>query len=177
MIFRETELPGAFVVDLEPLQDERGFFARAWSASEFAERGLSSSLVQANIAFNHRRGTVRGLHYQVAPHAEDKLVRCTRGAIFDVAVDLRPDSPTYMRWTGVELSAENRTMLYVPKGCAHGYQTLEDETEALYHVTAAYEPAAERGLRWDDPAIGIAWRDLGEPILSEKDRSWPLSRR
>ena len=173
MIFTPTELEGAFVVDLEPIEDERGFFARAWDRVEFAERGLSTELAQCNLSFNHRRGTLRGMHFQVEPHAEAKLVRCTRGAIYDVVVDLRPDSPTRTRWLGVELSGDNRRMLYVPEGFAHGYQTLVDETETYYHVSAFYAPAAERGVRWDDPAFGIEWPDPDPPVMSEKDRAWP----
>ncbi len=173
MIFGETQLAGAYVVDLEPREDERGFFARAWCAEEFAERGLSTEIAQCNVSFNHHKGTLRGMHYQVAPHEEVKLIRCTRGSIYDVIVDLRPHSPTYLDWIGVELSADNRRWLYVPNGFAHGYQTLEDSTETYYQVSASYAPGAERGLRWDDPAIGIEWPEAGERIISAKDRSWP----
>ena len=176
MIFHETELPGAYVIDIEPREDERGFFARAWCANEFAEHGLSTELVQCNLSYNHRRGTVRGMHFQLAPHAEVKLVRCTRGSIYDVIVDLRPDSPSYTRWIGVELTAENRRMIYVPKGFAHGYQTLEDGTETFYQVSSFYAPGAEGGLRWDDPAIGIEWPHADERVVSEKDSSWPAFR-
>jgi dTDP-4-dehydrorhamnose 3,5-epimerase len=172
MIFTETEIPGAVLIDLEPHGDSRGFFARAWSADEFEARGLSISFVQANVSLSAQRGTLRGLHYQVAPHQEAKLVRCTRGAIHDVVVDLRPESPTYRRWIGVELSAENRRMLYVPEGCAHGYQTLTDDAEVFYPVTARYAPESERGLRFDDAAFGIDWA-LEVSVISEKDRSWP----
>jgi dTDP-4-dehydrorhamnose 3,5-epimerase len=173
MIFTETELGGAYVIDLEPREDERGFFARAWCADEFAERGLTTRVAQSNVSFNRRQGTVRGMHYQAAPHAEAKLVRCTRGAIFDVIVDLRADSPTYKRWAGVELSADNHRALYVPEGFAHGYQTLVPETETFYQVSEFYAPAAERGVRWNDPAFAIDWPDPGSAFLSEKDAAWP----
>jgi dTDP-4-dehydrorhamnose 3,5-epimerase len=173
MIFTETRLEDAYVIDLEPRADERGFFARAWCSREFADHGLSTRLAQCNVSLNGRRGTLRGLHYQAEPHAEVKLVRCTRGAIYDVIVDLRPSSPTFCRWLGVELTAENRTMLYVPEGFAHGYQTLEDDTETFYQVSAFYAPDAERGVRWDDPAFSIEWPYPESPLISEKDRSWP----
>ena len=173
MIFTEIELPGAYVVDLERREDDRGFFARAWCSEEFAAQGLDARLTQCNISFNVHRGTVRGMHMQEPPHAEVKLVRCTRGAIYDVIVDLRPDSPAYRRWTGVELTEDNRTMLYVPEGFAHGYQALADGTEIFYQVSEPYAPGAERGVRWDDPAFAIAWPDPDHAILSEKDRSWP----
>ncbi len=173
MIFTETPLPGAYVVDVDPRSDERGFFARAWDRNEFAERGLETEIAQCNLSFNHAGGTVRGMHFQRAPHAEVKLIRCTRGAIFDAIVDLRPESPTYTRWFGVELSAENRRWLYVPRGFAHGYQTLADETETFYQVSEFYAPHAERGVRWDDPAFGIKWPLRDEAFLSEKDGSWP----
>ena len=174
MIFEETRIPGAFILEVERMEDERGFFARAWCRKEFQARGLNPDMGQSNISFNKKKGTLRGLHYQVAPLEEAKLVRCTRGAIFDVAVDLRPDSPTYLDWVGAELTADNRRMLYVPEGCAHGYQTLEDDTEVFYQVSQFYSPEAERGARWDDPAIGIEWRDTGTFLISEKDASWPL---
>ena len=173
MIFTPTELDGAWLVDLDRREDDRGFFARAWCEREFAEHGLSTEVVQCNISFNHRKGTLRGMHYQVEPHAEIKLVRCTRGALFDVIVDLRPDSPTHARWLGVELTADNRRALYIPAGFAHGYQTLADATETFYQVSAFWTPEAERGVRWDDPAFGIEWPDPDPPVLSEKDRAWP----
>lgn len=157
MIFTPTSLKDAFVIDLEPFPDERGFFARSWSASEFAENGLTSSLAECNISFNTKRGTLRGMHYQLAPFAQTKLVRCTRGSIYDVIIDLRGSSPTFKQWTGVELSAENHRMLYVPDGFAHGFQTLEDATEVFYQVSSGYAPEAARGVRWDDPAFGIRW--------------------
>ena len=172
MIFTETPLAGAFVIALEPRDDDRGFFARAFCQNELAQHGLETTVAQANLSFNHRKGTLRGLHMQNPPHGEDKMVRCITGAIFDAIVDLRPGSPTYRQWFGVELSAANRLMLYVPKGFAHGYQSLTDGSEVLYMVTQFYTPGAERGLRWDDPAFGIAW-PLPDPILSEKDAAAP----
>ena len=172
MIFTETPLAGAFVIALEPRDDERGFFARAFCQNELAQHGLETTIAQANLSFNHRKGTLRGLHMQNPPHGEDKMVRCITGAIYDAIVDLRPGSPTYRQWFGVELSAANRLMLYVPKGFAHGYQSLTDGSEVLYMVTQFYTPGAERGLRWNDPAFGIAW-PLPDPILSEKDAAAP----
>ena len=172
MIFTETAIPGAFVVDLEPRADERGFFARGWCAREFAEHGLDAALVQHNISFNRRTGTVRGMHYQADPHPEVKVVRCTRGRLFDVIVDLRPGSPSYCRWAGVELSAENRRALYIPAGVAHGFQTLADDTEVHYQMSDYYHPELARGVRWDDPAFGIAWPSPATAILSERDRSY-----
>jgi dTDP-4-dehydrorhamnose 3,5-epimerase len=173
MVFSETELPGAFVIDIEPYPDQRGFFARAWCEREFEEHGLSTRVAQCNLAYNDRESTLRGMHCQAGPHAEVKLVRCTRGAIYDVIVDLRPDSPTFMRWMAIDLTAENRRMLYIPEGFAHGYQTLVDETETYYQVSEFYEPASERGVRWDDPAFGIVWPHAERRIISEKDRLWP----
>lgn len=173
MIFTETELAGAFVVDLERREDDRGFFARAWCANEFTDHGLNPRLVQANLSFNDRKGTLRGMHFQREPAAEAKLIRCTRGSIFDAIVDLRPGSRTFKRWIGVELTAENRRALYVPEGFAHGYQTLEPDTETYYLVSEYYTPEAEGGVRWNDPAFGIEWPDPANPLLSEKDASWP----
>ena len=173
MRFTETPVHGAFLIDPEPRGDERGFFARLWCRDEFAAHGLTADFVQCNDSFSARRGTLRGLHYQAAPHGEVKLVRCVRGAVWDVLVDLRPDSPSYRRWFGAELSAANRRLLYVPDGCAHGYLTLEDESEVVYPVSQPYSPAAERGVRWNDPQFGIEW-PLAEPLtLSPKDRQWP----
>jgi dTDP-4-dehydrorhamnose 3,5-epimerase len=172
MIFTPLELAGAFAVDLELREDERGFFARTWSGEDFEAHGLNPAVVQCNLSFNHRRGTLRGLHFQRPPHAEVKLIRCTRGAIFDVIVDLRPESSTYTRWLGVELSADNRRALYVPEGFAHGYQTLVDETETQYQVSRAYAPEAEDGVRWDDPAFAIDWPAAEARIISEKDCAW-----
>jgi len=173
MTFRELELPGAFLIELDRIEDERGFFARTFCRDEFAEHGLATEIVQANTAFNRRKGTLRGMHFQAAPHEEAKLVRCTRGAVYDVIVDLRRDSPTFTRWVSVELTVENDTMLYVPEGFAHGYQTLEDETETSYLMSQRYEPSAGRGVRWDDPAFGIEWPDEGDRTMNERDRTWP----
>jgi dTDP-4-dehydrorhamnose 3,5-epimerase len=172
MRFVETELRGAFTVELDAREDERGWFARLWDPNELAAHGLDTRIAQASAAWNARGGTIRGLHYQAAPHGEAKLVRCTRGALYDVLVDLRPDSETFRRWTGFELSAEGRRMVYVPEGVAHGYQTLADDTEALYLISEFYEPDAQRGVRWDDPAFAIEWP--AEPtVISERDRAWP----
>jgi dTDP-4-dehydrorhamnose 3,5-epimerase len=173
MRYLPTRLPDVWIVELETREDERGFFARAWCSEEFATRGLAESFVQANVAYTAHAGTVRGLHYQIQPHAEAKLVRCTAGAIWDVAVDLRPGSPTYREWTGVELSARNRRMLHVPEGFAHGYQALEDGAETFYLASRAYHGEAERGVRFDDPAIGIEW-PLPVTLVSAKDSALPL---
>ena len=173
MVVSASPLSGVFVVELDQREDERGFFARAWCKQEFASRGLATEFVQHNIAFNWKKGTLRGLHYQAEPHGEVKLIRCTRGAIFDVVVDLRSESATCGQWYGVELTAENRKMLYIPKGCAHGYQTLLGETEVFYQVSAFYQPEAERGIRWDDPTFGIKWPEAVS-IVSEKDQRWPM---
>lgn len=173
MRFTETELAGAYLVELDRLEDERGFFARTFCAREFEDHGLSPVVAQANVSFNHRAGTLRGLHYQVPPSAETKLVRCTRGAIHDVIVDLRPGSPTRLQHVGVELSEQNRRALYVPKGFAHGYQTLTDDAEVAYQVDEFYAPGLEQGLRHDDPALGIVW-PLAVSVVSEKDAAWPL---
>jgi dTDP-4-dehydrorhamnose 3,5-epimerase len=171
MKFIATPCAGLTIVELNPITDARGFFSRAWCAKEFTDAGLSNQLSQANISFNVARGTVRGLHYQIAPHAEAKLVRCIQGAIFDVAVDLRPESLTYRKWFGIELSAQNRKALYIPEGFAHGYQTLTDNAELFYQVSTAYHAASERGVRFDDPAIGIQW-PLAAQCLSPKDLSY-----
>lgn len=173
MIFRETAVAGVFVIELEPRGDERGFFARVFCRAEFEEHGLNPHVEQCNVSLSPQAGTLRGMHFQLPPHAEAKTVRCTRGALWDVALDLRPDSPSYLRWVGVELTGENRRMLYVPEGCAHGFQTLADETEAFYQVSSAYAPDAERGVRWDDPAFGIEWPAAVSRVISDKDRSWP----
>jgi dTDP-4-dehydrorhamnose 3,5-epimerase len=172
MIWRETELPGAFVVESEPIEDERGWFARIYDESELAERGLAPRFVQGSAAFNKEWGTLRGLHYQAEPHAEAKLVRCIRGAVHDVIVDLRPGSETFKRWAAVELSAAGGEMLYIPEGLAHGYLTLEDETETFYLISAAYAPEAARGVRWDDPAFGIEW-PYDPRVMSDRDKAWP----
>ncbi len=174
MIFQELRLQGAFVIELEPHQDERGFFARSFCCAEFAKHGLATSVNQCGVSFNAKRGTLRGLHYQAEPRAEEKLVRCSRGAVYDVIVDLRPDSPTLRQWASVELSAENHRMLYVPRGFAHGFQTLVDQTELHYQISVAFQPEASRGLRWDDPALAIEWPDVSQRIISERDRNLPF---
>jgi dTDP-4-dehydrorhamnose 3,5-epimerase len=171
--FQESPLAGAYTIELDRLEDERGFFARSYSAEEFAARGLPAAMPQSSVSFNARRGTLRGLHYQAEPHAEDKLVRCTAGAIYDVIVDLRPDSPTARRWFGVELSAANHRSLFVPKGLAHGFMTLRDDTEVLYMISVPYAPGFERGLRWNDPAIGISW-PTAPSVVSARDAAYPL---
>ena len=172
MKFTETILSGAFIIDVERLPDERGFFARAWCEDEFAAHGLRLPPLQTNVSSNPRQGTLRGMHYQLAPHEESKLVRCTRGAILDVIVDLREESPTYGQWLGVELTADSFRMLLVPARFAHGFLTLEANTDVSYQVTAKYAPGAERGLRWNDPAIGIRW-PFEPTLISEKDRHHP----
>src|ERR1700686_570994 len=170
--FSETELPGAYVVELEKREDERGFFARTWCEREFLEHKLSPRTVQCNISFNKQKGTLRGMHYQVAPAAETKLVRCTQGAIYDVIIDLRQDSATFKRHLGVMLTAKNYKMLYVPEGFAHGFQALEENTEVFYQMSEYYSPQHARGVRWNDPAFGIDW-PIGEPIMVERDRNYP----
>ena len=172
MIFKATKLKGSFIIEIEMFEDQRGFFARGWCKREFESHGLVSHLVQANISSNKKRGTLRGMHDQVAPFEETKVVRCTRGSVYDVIIDLRPDSPTYKQWLGFELTADNRRMLYVPEGFAHGYQTLEDDTEVFYHVSEFYTPAAERGLRYNDKALAIKW-PLEVQVISDKDKNWP----
>jgi len=171
MRFSKAKLEGSYLVDLEPIVDERGFFARAWCQREFAARAAVVELAQVNMAFTRRRGTLRGLHYQEHPFEEAKLVRCIRGAAHVVAVDLRPDSPTYLGWEGVDLTADNRRALYVPQGCAQGYQTLVDDTELLYQMSQFYTPSAARGVRYDDPAFGIEW-PLDIAMISKADGSW-----
>jgi dTDP-4-dehydrorhamnose 3,5-epimerase len=173
MIFSETPLLGAFTIDLERRSDARGFFARSFCAAEFEAHGLKPAVAQCNLSFNHRRGTLRGMHYQTSPATEAKLVRCTRGRIYDVIVDLRPQSPTFMQHFGVELSDENRRALYVPEMFAHGYQALTDGAEVTYQVSEPYAPDCERGLRHDDPALAIAW-PVPVTVISDKDMAWPL---
>lgn len=172
MIFTPTELLGAYLVDLKKLEDERGFFARSWCAREADELGIDPNVVQCNISFNKIKGTLRGMHLQLPPFAESKLVRATRGAIYDVILDLRSDSPTYLKWLGVELTSENRRALFVPQGFAHGFQTLEDDTEIFYQMSEFYAPETARGVRWNDPAFGIAW-PLAVAEMSPKDRLLP----
>jgi dTDP-4-dehydrorhamnose 3,5-epimerase len=169
--FTETPLRGAFVIEVDLLRDERGYFARTFDVAEFAEHSLDALVVQCNTSFNTRRGTLRGMHFQAEPDGEAKLVRCTRGSIYDVAVDLRPGSETYRRWFGTELSAANGRMLYIPVGMAHGFQTLEDDTEVSYQMSHYYVPEQSRGVRFDDPAFEIDW-PLPDPIVSERDRQY-----
>ncbi len=171
MKFIETSLKDLYIIELEKKEDARGFFARVIDVEEFRKQGLESTFVQANTAFNFKKGTLRGMHFQKAPHDEVKLVRCTRGALFDAAIDLRADSPTFKQWFGIELSEDNVKMLYVPKGFAHGYLTLRDNTEIFYMVSSFYTPGVEGGVRFDDPAFGIEWPGKIE-IISEKDASW-----
>lgn len=169
MKFTQTKLAGAYIIDIERLEDERGFFARSWCEQELREHGLNPRLAQCSISFNRQRGTLRGMHYQIAPDEEAKIVRCTAGSIHDVIIDLRPESPTFTRWVGVELSAENRRMLYVPEGFAHGFQTLADNSEVFYQISEFYAPASARGVRWNDPRFGITW-PLEVTTMSDKDR-------
>lgn len=174
MIITPIHVDGAYLIELNKLSDERGFFARAFCSNEFSDQGLKTNFVQANLSGNNQKNTVRGLHMQKEPHSEVKLVRCIRGAIFDAFVDLRPNSPTFGKWAGAELTQDNRKMLYIPEGCAHGYQTLCDDTEVMYMVSAFYHAESERGYRWDDPSFGIDWPEKQQAILSEKDKAWPL---
>ncbi len=172
MIFFETKLSGVFEIHLQPQTDERGFFARSWCRKEFESHGLNSKRAQCNVSFNTRKGTLRGMHYQAAPYAETKVVRCTRGAIFDVVLDLRPQSPTFKDWIAAVLTAENRNMIYVPEGCAHGFLTLKDESEVFYEMSEFYNAESARGVRWDDPAFRIAWPEKVE-VISARDRTYP----
>jgi dTDP-4-dehydrorhamnose 3,5-epimerase len=172
MIFTETELPGAFIIDVDRMADERGFFARSWCEDEFAAHGILMPPLQANVSSNPTKGTLRGMHFQLAPYEETKLVRCTRGAIYDVIVDLREESPTYGQWLGVELTADSFRMLFVPARFAHGFLTLRDNTDVSYQVSAKYAPGHERGLRWNDPSIGIQW-PTAPVLISEKDQGHP----
>jgi dTDP-4-dehydrorhamnose 3,5-epimerase len=173
MKFIEVKLKGAYIIDPDILEDERGFFARTFCQKEFEAHGLNPRIAQCNISFNKHKGTLRGMHYQAAPMAETKLVRCTRGAIHDVIIDLRPESPTYCQWIAEELNTENSRMMYVPEGFAHGFQTLKDDTEVFYQMSECYSPEHARGGRWNDPAFGIEW-PLNTKIISEKDKSYPL---
>lgn len=172
MIFQETKLKGAFEIHLERKTDERGFFARSWCQTEFENHQLTSRLVQCNISFNGSKGTLRGMHYQVPPHAEAKLVRCTRGSIYDVVVDLRSESRTFKDWAAIILTAEQRNMAYVPEGCAHGFLTLEDNTEVFYQMSEFYHPESARGFRWNDPEFQIVWPECVQ-VISERDRTYP----
>jgi dTDP-4-dehydrorhamnose 3,5-epimerase len=173
MIFTETCLKGAFVIDLERLEDQRGFFARSWCEREFAGHHLETKWVQANISYNKKKGTLRGMHFQVSPHEEEKLVRCIRGKLFDVIVDFRQGSDTFKKWFGVELSAENRRMIYIPKGFAHGFVTMDDDTEVFYLMSEFYAPGYGRGIRWDDPAIGIIWPEK-ITVISDQDKNYSI---
>jgi len=173
MRFRETKLKDVFVVEPELIEDERGFFACSWVPMEFENHGLNPRLVQCNISYNKRSGTVRGMHFQIPPHQEAKLVRCTKGAIFDVALDLRRDSPTRYQWLAAELSAENHRILYIPEGCAHGYQTLTDGAEIFYQMSEYYHPESAAGVRWSDPLFGIEW-PLPVTVIAERDATYPL---
>jgi dTDP-4-dehydrorhamnose 3,5-epimerase len=172
LIFKETSLKGAFVVELEKLGDERGFFARAWCRNEFETHGLNPRLVQCNVSFNLRKGTLRGMHYQTAPYEEAKLIRCTTGSIFDVIIDVRPGSATFAQHFGIFLTREERTMLYVPEGFAHGFLTLEDNTEVFYQMSEFFAPDNARGFRWDDPRFGIEWPSE-VLVISDRDRNYP----
>jgi dTDP-4-dehydrorhamnose 3,5-epimerase len=172
MIFSPTALPGAYVVELEPHRDARGFFARTWCRREFAEHGLDAHLAQCSMSYNARRGTLRGMHWQTPPNEEAKLVRCTAGAIHDVILDLRPESPTYLKHVAVELSREDHRALYVPRGCAHGFQTLTDDSEVFYQISEFFAPEHARGIRWNDPAFGIEW-PIPDPIILDRDNSYP----
>ena len=172
MIFTESELPGAYLIELDKREDERGFFARSWCEKEFREHELNPRIVQCNISFNKQKGTLRGMHYQIAPSAETKLVRCTQGAIYDVIIDLRPESRAFKKHVGVVLAAKIYKMLYVPEGFAHGFQSLEDNSEVFYQMSEAYAPQHARGVRWNDPSFGIEW-PIREPIMLERDRNYP----
>lgn len=173
MIFHETRLYGAYIVEIEKRSDNRGFFARSFCRNEFAKHGLTPDVMQANIGFSRLRGTLRGLHYQLAPHGEAKLVRCVSGSVYDVILDLRPDSPTREQWLGIELNAADYRLVYVPEGCAHGYLVLENNTEVSYQVSRFYTPEAEKGVRWNDPKFNIQWPGTENILVSEKDQNWP----
>lgn len=172
MIFQETKLTGVFEIQIEAKADERGFFARTWCQQEFESHGLNSQLAQCSVSFNTRKGTLRGMHYQAAPFPETKVVRCTRGSLYDVVLDLREQSPTFKQWIGVTLDAEKRNMVYVPEGCAHGFITLEAETEIFYQISEFFKPELSRGVRWDDSAFQIAW-PAPVQLISERDRTYP----
>jgi len=174
MLFHETKLPGVYLIEPERREDERGFFARLWCREEFRARGLNGELSQISVSFNRRRGTLRGMHWQAPPHAEAKVVLCTAGAIYDVALDVRTASQTAHQWEGHQLTASNRRALYLPPGFAHGFQTLSDDTEVLYLISTPYEPRAARGARWDDPAFAIEWPAAAERVIADRDRNWPL---
>jgi dTDP-4-dehydrorhamnose 3,5-epimerase len=172
MKFNKISLTGAFLIEMEPIVDNRGFFARTWCADEFKLNGLNPKLAQCSISFNARKGTLRGMHYQDVPFMEAKLVRCSSGGIYDVIVDLRPKSPTFGKWFAAELTSENRKMIYVPEGFAHGFQTIADNTEVIYQISETYHPESARGIRWNDPRFGIKW-PIENPLLSERDAAFP----
>ena len=172
MKFLPTKLPGVWIVDLDKHEDERGFFARSWCRREFEEHGLNPNLVQCSVSFNHKKGTLRGMHYQIAPHEEAKLVRCTRGAIYDVAIDLRPTSAARKQWLAVELTADSGRALYIPEGFAHGFQTLADDTEVFYQMSEVFHPESAHGVCWNDPVLNIQWPVIN-PFLSERDNNFP----
>lgn len=172
MLFKETSISGAYLVDLKRIEDDRGFFARAWSSKEFEEMGLATSFPDVNFSLSIQKGTIRGFHFQKHPYEEAKFIRCVRGSLYEVMIDLRPDSPTYLKWAGYELRASDYKALYVPAGCARGVQTLEDNSEMLYMASVAYAPGSESGIRWNDPLFGVEWPDVGQRIISEKDQSW-----
>lgn len=172
MIFKETDLKGAYIVDLETNIDERGYFARAWCKKEFSQLGLETNIVQCNLSYNNKKGTLRGMHYQSEPYGETKFVRCVKGALYDVIIDVRKESETYGKWIGVELSEKNGRGLYIPVGFAHGFQTLEDDTLMMYQVSEFYTPGYEKGIRWDDSFFNIKWPEEEQRIISEKDRNW-----
>jgi len=173
MIFKATPLDGAFVIELEKHQDDRGYFARTFCQREFADQGLTTNIAQANSSLSRYKGTLHGMHYQTEPHAETKLVRCIRGAVFDVIIDLRPESESFCQWFGSELTADNGKMMYVPEGFAHGYQTLKDNSELFYMVSQFYTPEVEKGVRWNDKRFRISWPETNKILLSDKDRAWP----
>ncbi len=177
MILKETKLKGAYVIDIEPIKDERGFFARTFCQEEFAKYGLNSRLAQCSLSYNKKKGTLRGMHYQAAPREESKLVSCPRGAIYDVVLDLRAQSETFGQWVAVKLSASNKKMLYIPEGLAHGFQTLEDDTEVFYQISEFYHPESARGVRFDDPAFAINWPEAEKRVISKKDMEYGLWQR
>jgi len=176
MFFHKIKLSGAFIVDIDPIVDERGFFARGWCENEFKKHGLDTRILQCNLSQNKKKGTLRGLHYQASPYQEAKLIRCIKGSIFDVIIDLRSNSDTFLKWFGVELTAENYRMLYVPENFAHGYQTLEDNSVVFYQVSEFYKPEYGRGIKWNDPSINIRW-PLENKTISTQDQRWPLIER
>jgi len=172
MIFKKTKIENAFTIEIEMVKDSRGFFATSWEPTQFEKNGLNPNLVECNISFNKKKGTMRGLHYQIKPFEQSKLIRCTKGRIFDVAIDLKPDSKSFKKWISVELSADNHKMNYIPEGCAHGFQTLEDNTEVFYQMSQVYSPNHTRGIRWNDKSFNVSW-PLKSTIISDKDLSWP----